>query len=47
MLLMYLGGCQSENAKVACRNLLVEEWLEDDDFVPGLNEAHKSTQHSY
>lgn len=39
--------CQSENAKVACRNLLVEEWLKDDDLVTGFNEAHKSTQHSY
>lgn len=44
---MYLGACQSENTKVTRRNLLVEEWLKDDDLVTGLNEAHESTQHSY
>lgn len=47
MLLMYLGECQSKNVMVVCRNLLVEKWLEDNNLISGLNEAHKSTQHSY
>ena len=37
----------SPQTEIQLPHLLVEERLENNDFIAGFNEAHKGTQHAY
>ena len=47
MLLIYLEGVRGVGMNCGMLDLLVEEGLEDDHLIAGLDESHECAQHTF